>query len=503
MKKTISIQLAIMIFVVMQATSQTGEMKVSPGTKVTLNQGSTIKIKGGGNLLLQDDLSTAPSFLQKGTLVFTGGGEAMVEQYLPKDAWHIVSSPVQEEVNGAYMWMYFYKYDEPSNAFVYMNQPVNQPLNPGQSYFVWAYTTDPNGTYPPSPDSAVLNGTLNYQSIDNYSLSYTASSSNPGWNLVGNPFPCSLDWNDSGDWDRVNTDATVYIYDAGSGGGSSGNYRTYNWNTGIGIPSGNDGIITTTQGFWLHANNTGARVDIPQSQRLHSSKPFYKSTDGEWENLLRLRMDEKNSTLFYETVIAFLEETTGSFAPLFDGAFLEGKDSAPAVFTVTGQEEYSVNFLPSYEDYSIVPLNFKATVNGEYSITASNIESFPGDLPVYLEDKKDDIYQNLRENPEYTFVWEIGDNEARFNVHFANPLGTEENDFANKIHIYAYDKTVYVNIPFEINGNIVIYNFLGETLINKSAQSGLNKIPVNQNNTYLIVKIISDSGAATGKVFIK
>jgi hypothetical protein len=487
----------------MQATGQTGGIKVIPGTKVTLNQGSTLKITGGGNMLLQDDLSTAPSFLQRGTLTFSGGGEAEVEQYLPKDAWHIVASPVQDEVIGAYMWMYLYRYAEPAASWQYLSQPVSTPLNVGEGYFVWPYTTDPNGTYPPSPDSAVLNGTLNYQTVNDYSLSYTASSPNPGWNLVGNPYPCAIDWNGSTDWDRNNVDATVYVYDNGAGGGSSGNYRIYNWNTGIGIPTGNDGIIASTQGFWLHANNTGARVDIPQSQRLHSNKTFFKNTDDEWDNLLRLRVDEKSSTLFYETLVAFSEEATGGFDAMFDGAFLEGKDDAPQFYTVTANEMYSVNFLPSYGDYSIVPLNFKSVNTGEYSITASNIESFPAGLPVYLEDKKENVFHNLRANPEYIFIWEVGDNSSRFNVHFADPLGNSENGFAAGIQIYAYEKTVYVNIPFEVNGDILIYNLPGEQVISQKALKGLNSIPVWNNNTYLIVKIISGNRATTGKVFIK
>ena len=44
MKKSITIHLALMILIVMQTTAQTGGIKVSPGIKVTLNKGSTMKI---------------------------------------------------------------------------------------------------------------------------------------------------------------------------------------------------------------------------------------------------------------------------------------------------------------------------------------------------------------------------------------------------------------------------------------------------------------------------
>ena len=119
-----------------------GGMTVSTGTDVTVETGTTLDIESG-NLLLRDDLSSSPSFLEKGSLTFSGGGEAYIEQYLSKDSWHIVSPSVSNEVNGAFMWMYMYSYTESNNSWTVMNQPVNQPLNPGEGYFVWSYTVDP------------------------------------------------------------------------------------------------------------------------------------------------------------------------------------------------------------------------------------------------------------------------------------------------------------------------------------------------------------------------
>jgi len=461
-------------------------MKVTPGTKVTVNTGATMKITNGGNLLLQDDLSSSPSFLQ----------------YLSKDIWHMVGSPTDVATINAYRWMYLYEYDEATESWQYLNKPATTPLNVGQGYFVWPYTIDPNGTYPPSPDSAVLKGTLNYQNV-NLNLSYTASATEPGWNLVGNPFPCAIDWNNHANWNRTNVDAAVYVYDNSAGGGSSGNYRVYNCVTTVGIPFGNDGIIASTQGFWLKANSTGASVTIPISQRLHSNKAFYKNSDSEWNNMLRLRADDHNSISFYESVIAFTDEATGSFDSQYDGAFLKGRDGAMSFYTIVENIEYSINFLPSYEDYMVVQLNFICNQSGEYSITATNLESFPFSLPIYLEDKKDDSFQNLRENPEYNFVSEVENDAARFNVHFSNPLGIEDNSIAIRIHIYSHEKTIYIDIPEDIKADIYVYNLLGEHIISENGEPGLNQIKVIQNNTYYLVKVISEEEMISKKVYIK
>ncbi|MCD4788534.1 MAG: hypothetical protein K8R37_00930, partial [Bacteroidales bacterium] len=129
---------------------------VKPGTTVTLNSVTYLKLINGGNLVLKDDYSSVPSFLQKGTITFTGSGEAKVEQYLTKNVWHIVASPVNNGTIASYSWMYLYYYQESDNTWHNMNTPLTTPLNPGQGYFAWAYTNYPS--YPPSPDSAVLNG---------------------------------------------------------------------------------------------------------------------------------------------------------------------------------------------------------------------------------------------------------------------------------------------------------------------------------------------------------
>jgi len=97
-------------------------MKVQPGTKVTLNSTGTLKLMNGGGLLLEDDYSNTPSFLQKGTLTFSGGGQAEVEQYLTKDTWHMVASPVNGATIVSYKWMYLYQYLEATATTIHKFQ---------------------------------------------------------------------------------------------------------------------------------------------------------------------------------------------------------------------------------------------------------------------------------------------------------------------------------------------------------------------------------------------
>ncbi len=335
-----------------------GGITVSTGTDVTVETGTTLDI-GSGNLLLKDDLSTSPSFLEKGSLTFSGGGQAYVEQYLSQDSWHIVSPSVSNEVNGAYMWMYMYNYTEATNTWTVMNQPTTQPLNAGQGYFIWSYSTDPNGTFPASPDSVVLNGLLNKADVG-LALSNTDASPKSGWNLLGNPYPCAIDWNSN--WASTNVGPTVYLYDDAG----TGNYQTWNWNSGLGTNGKTNGNIAAGQGFWVRAADTtgvATSLTVPQGERLHSSQAFLKNS---WDNLLRLQTIGENGS--DETLICFSEEASTGFDTGLDAWHIMGNDDAPSLYSVLGNDSYAVNFLPSIEEMQAVPVSFMALQEGSYTI---------------------------------------------------------------------------------------------------------------------------------------
>ncbi len=92
---------------------------------------------------------------------------------------------------------------------------------------------DPNGTYPASPDSAVVKGNLNYLDL-NLTLSNPTAIPKSGWNLVGNPFSIVLNWNGDASWNLNNVGAANYIIDP-----VAGNYVVWKFYSGGGnIPVG-------------------------------------------------------------------------------------------------------------------------------------------------------------------------------------------------------------------------------------------------------------------------
>lgn len=485
----------LFICVFLSTTITAQDMTVKSGTKVTVGSGAYLNFINGSSLVIEDSPSTAPSFLQHGSVGFSSG-EAHVEQYLTKDTWNMVASPASDGIIEAYEWMYLSYYTESNNSWAYLNKPVNTPLNSGQGYFVWPYSVDPNGTYPASPDSAVVKGNLNYQDI-NLALSNTDASPKSGWNLLGNPFPVALNWNGDASWNLNNVGAAMYIKNA-----STGNYVVWNFNTGG--TNTNGGYIAATQGFWVRtADTTGtsASLTLPESQRSHNEASFYKSSNPLLPQQLMVTVEEDGKS--DKTIIGFIENATVGFDGNYDATYLYGDIESLSLYSTIAGGKFAINHLPSVNEYPIVAMAFEPKTTGTYYLTCEWMESFTEDIPIYLEDIKGNTFQDIRLNPEYSFVADPQDEPHRFNIHFANPLGIDSHSEMNLIHIYSYQKTIFIKLPEQLNGDIYVYNVLGELVSHHKNSANLVKIPVQIDNSYFFVKVVSDNGFKSGKVFIK
>lgn len=113
---------------------------------------------------------------------------------------------------------------------------------------------------------------------ENIPLSYTNSGDpeEDGWNLIANPYPCTIDWNDL-DWTKTNIDNAIYVYHA-----ATGLYASYV--NGIGNNGGSN-LIAPFQAFWVHANGNapeiiareGVKAPVAAAFKNNNSSPFQLS----------------------------------------------------------------------------------------------------------------------------------------------------------------------------------------------------------------------------------
>jgi hypothetical protein len=307
-----------------------------------------------------------------------------------------------------------------------------------------------------------------------------------GWNLVGNPYPSALDIDGAG-WTRVNVSTGVAYWDE-----TIDNYRYY----GADMPlNGGSQFIPPMQGFFVKASGTGT-IGVTNEARAHTTQGFYKSDPA---NTLRLMV--QHGTFTDETAIRFVEDASINYDEQYDFFKLIASDVVPQIYSVNADNEsMAINALPEIDENIPVNVGFRPGVNGMMSLTASGLETFDSNIPVWLHDQVADLNWNLRDNPVYNFVANTGDDVNRFSIHFKSLTSVPGLDQA-VANIFAYNKQVYVDAG-NAKGEIVVMNVLGQELVREQLTEQMNVISLPVSNSYVVVKVISDQGISSKKVYV-
>lgn len=96
----------------------------------------------------------------------------------------------------------------------------------------------------------------------------TSDPINDGWNLVGNPYPSSIDWNMVGGWDKVHINNGIAVRNNGAG-----NFMY--WDGAVG--SLGSGRIAKGQSFWIKTNDVNPQLKIKETAKTTTSTSFYRA----------------------------------------------------------------------------------------------------------------------------------------------------------------------------------------------------------------------------------
>ncbi len=372
-------------------TINTGSMVVIPANfSLTANLNYT----NDGILNLQSDAMGTGSLIVRGTT--SGRGDNNFGRYLDLDSDKpsIVSSPVSGATASMFGANVAEKYLESSSSWVTL--AASEILETASGYRI-------GGS---SPTNVTFQGIFHTADVTRSNLSYSGGSQSvsQGLNLLGNPYPSAIQW-EQGNWVRTNLDYAVYVWS---------DYKYVSWNGSIG--SLHDGIIPAMQGFYVKCNASGASLSIPSGARLHSSEPFYKTSDA-MSNMLTMKIMNTTDLIHYdEAYVHILAGSTSGFDSNHDAWKLTGNSAHPQIFTkATDQSNLSINTQPEFVS---VPVEFSSSTPGSYKIIFGNIESFNSSQPLFFEDKANNTVINIRNASDYVFT-STGTAEAgRFLIHF-------------------------------------------------------------------------------------
>jgi subtilisin-like proprotein convertase family protein len=363
----------------------------------------------------------------------------------------------------------FYTYNTTTNLYNVVPNPVTTTFEVGAGYLIRMpdnHPTSPTpwiGMFEGTPFNGYLEVDLNYLGVGN------------GYNLVGNPYPSTINAETFLLDNASNIRGTLYFWRKTNNAAGTA-YATYTLGgattTSPTSPIPN-GTIQVGQGFFVEARNqaqpkvvfnNAMRVDNNNNQffRAHFGLPYAVNSTFE-KHRFWLNLTNENG-LFSQMMVGYMEGATMEEDPLLDGRFIG--DSEQSLTSLIGEEAFAVQARPlPFEVADVVPLVFRSTTSGNFKISLSTVDGlFEGDQTLYLRDNLVGIEHDLKLS-DYSFYSEVGIFSARFEIIYENvTLGVESPWWSNSILIATGNQQIELKSNPTDMQKIEVYDILGRKL---------------------------------------
>ncbi len=507
-------------------------VQVAAGAALTIDNNqsfSSITVAQGGKLTI----SNAPTLSGTITLESTTDGTAtLVDDYSDPTVSAIVKQHVTAGRNwylspavstAGYGWLSrgtsVQEWNEVTKAWVVKSSGT---LTPGKGY-VQVATSTPSVTG--TTGTVDVTGTTNSGTIP-LTVTRTESGSSRGFNLVGNPYPSYLNWDDfyaetanaaallNSFWLRTKNNSEQYVFTTYNG-------ASHTVVGGTTVPTDLNNFIPPMQAFWVRVKqntNTGdlnypnnsASITFKNNMRGHidavgnTSNNKFKAPKANERRTLRLQLT--NGIQSDESLIYFDAAAANTFDNYDSPKMLNNSSVLPDLYSVVGTERLAINGLAEATDNMSLPLGFtlKAPATG-LTLKVSEISNFAAGAKVYLMDNEQNTQTELLPESEYTFNTSTStvNNESRFTLLFRAPgvaTGVENTgklnvqvyvNAANQITILAPEKSVYS-----------IYNAVGMLVENGQVTSNVQTSNFKHVAGVYVVRLVENGKSYSTRVVI-
>jgi len=282
------------------------------------------------------------------------------------------------------------------------------------------FAAETSTSYVPQTVTLTATGTLNQGQITVHdwftaasaNLSYTAGSPATirGYNLVGNPYASSIDWENfqtatttTGIY-GTNVGNSIYVLDP-----SSHNYGAYiKGGGGIGTNNASN-IIVSGQGFFVVASATTAKLIFNESAKTNTQVVAPKLLMGtpadDIANTQYLRLQlAKDSVNTDDMLIRFRKGAVPAYNPNADAPYKRGFGKVSLASLSSDQVALAINELPLPTTCNeAIPLSVNTNTDGLYTLTMKDMVDMPQLYDIWLMDafRKDSL--DMRHNSTYSF----------------------------------------------------------------------------------------------------
>ena len=406
-----------------------------------------------------------------------------MEQYfedIKLQNWQYISSPIKNAKSAIYENDYLMYYYEPQLRYVSIT-PSNVDLKVGRGYTV-KKTQDNVEKY-----EGILNaGEIQIPTLTNTLGIPYSTDEYSGWNLIGNPYTSSLDWDKVTLSSNVNGQVSVWVVTS-ENGETVADWKV--WVKGFGDQEAH--YIDPGEGFFVFTNDTET-ISLNSDAQLHH---FPENTpknipDQVLDETLKIQASGNNFSSSFH--LRFLEGSSLGFDPEYDAfKMLSESKKLPQIYNKLDETILAANSIPRPADEDILQLAFVCGTDGTYQLDFIGLESFDYLQNFYLKDNLSGESFDLRKEKTVKFNYKTSDPENRFDLVFGLINGTndiDENEFGTNIYQAAGSIYIKTDYPQRKDLKIEIRNLLGQTIytsnsINDFANGKTLDLP---NATYLV-----------------
>lgn len=399
-------------------------------------------------------------------------------------------------------------------------------LNPGQGFRVWltSYFT-PTRVF--DNVGTVTQGNFNFPTLSRTEFANCQPHTSPatiactenfrGWNLLANPYPSPINWDEAGGWTKPTSMLNAFYRWNKTGNGygvySGGSYA------GAGPAPTNPNLIASGQGFFVKLQDPGvytATLSVNESAKSSAAHSFIR-TSVDFSQRLKMRLSKPGvDDFYYMGEIRFAEGATDGKDAQLDVANLGGGDFSFSM--PIADDQVIINTMAPLSGLTTVPLHtrFNSSV-GTHTFIFEGFDSFEGNTDIFLKDNYLGTYQNLNENPAYSFDVHLGNSSVfdRFEIVFASGALVWNNSKTTpsaKLELLpnpAEGGVVTLNLQGSYQGaaKVVVTDVMGKEVMATSfpLQNGKvqKRLSLDLATGVYQVKVITSNGLFTEKLIIK
>jgi len=349
--------------------------------------------------------------VQSGTIV----GEVIAESSvnLSSSSWFSTASPLSNatinEWNDDIITSGFLGADYPDypfNNISYFTENtgyvsvtnINDPIYPGTGYFIF----ENSGVHPYDVQGIPVVGNFSFPITHTDSL----PSENRGWNLLGNPYIATINWNNQAGWTKENLGQALYLWDV--------NAQTYKVYMNGYTVNGGTPIIKPFDNFFITtASNPVLEINENAKQNGEYVTGYPQS------NFFKFKVNGESTA---DEMIIILDADATTNYDISNDAIRTFNNSKTEICTVSEDgQNLSINSLPLIESGFDIPLIINSPTGGTFTLDVLNMPSGLNSCVAIENLITNEIY-DLQETSSITFTIDPTNEGEIFMLHIGGSV---------------------------------------------------------------------------------